>query len=84
MNKYKLVLLKSVKKIIKMMDEKLRSRVKKSFVVIEENPHIGKKLKGKLQGYYSYKVRPLRIIYRINKQKLEIIVIKTAHRKGAY
>lgn len=84
MKKYKLVVTKSAEKAFRKLDNKLQRKVLKSLAAIEENPFIGKKLKGELKEYYSFKTWPLRIIYRIVKQKLEILVVKIGQREGVY
>jgi len=51
---------------------------------LAKNPFQGKKLKGKLEGVYSYRVWPYRIIYKIYKNLLLIVIIQIGHRQGIY
>lgn len=51
---------------------------------LAENPFAGKKLKGELDGLYSVRVWPYRIIYEIYKKKLLVLVIRIGHRQEAY
>lgn len=51
---------------------------------IAANPFVGKKLNGKLDGLYSYRVWPYRIIYKIYKKLLLVIIIRIGHREGIY
>lgn len=51
---------------------------------LAKNPFQGKKLQGKLEGVYSYRVWPYRIIYKIYKTQLLIIIIHIGQRQGVY
>lgn len=48
------------------------------------NPRLGKELVGRLSGLRSRRVGMYRIIYRIEEQKLMVIVLKARHRKNMY
>lgn len=52
--------------------------------IIAENPFSGKKLDGELSGFYSYRVWPYRIIYKVYKNILVVIVVHIGHRQGIY
>ncbi|OJI06872.1 hypothetical protein BK004_01900 [bacterium CG10_46_32] len=51
---------------------------------IEANPFLGKKLHGKREGQYSFRVWPYRIVYKIYKNELLVVVIEFGHRQGVY
>lgn len=60
---------------------------KKILVILPEiaiNPFAGKKLNGKLDGLYSYRVWPYRIIYKVYKKLLLIMIIRIGHRGKIY
>ena len=61
-----------------------RERILAILPAIAQNPFVGKKLDGELNGLYSYRVWPYRIIYKTYKQLLVIIVVRIGHRQGAY
>lgn len=61
-----------------------RVKIKKKLISLENNPLSGKKLGGKLVGYFSIKAWPYRILYEINKKKNIIEVHKISHRQDAY
>lgn len=61
-----------------------QTKIKKKLTALQQNPHIGKKLGGKLEGDRSLNVWPYRIIYSINKKQDEILVSNILHRQGAY
>jgi mRNA interferase RelE/StbE len=70
------------------IDKKLYAKIE-NFVYpqLRENPHYGtsiKKLKGKLEGYYRYRLGNYRLFYLIEDEKLIIAVIDFKHRQQAY
>lgn len=52
--------------------------------IIARDSFIGKKLSGKLNGLYSYRIWPCRIIYKIYKNILLVVIIRIGQRQGAY
>jgi len=52
--------------------------------VIQDDPFSGKQLHGPRAGQYSFRVWPYRIIYRVEKEKLLVLVIAFGHRQGVY
>ncbi|MBU1177273.1 type II toxin-antitoxin system RelE/ParE family toxin, partial [Patescibacteria group bacterium] len=44
------------------------------------DPYLGKRLKGELKSYYSYRVWSYRIIYEIKKKELVILIIRIDYR----
>ena len=59
-------------------------KVRKKFLLLEENPTAGKKLTGELAGIRSLRAWPYRIIYEINGTEKRVEILKIAHRQGAY
>lgn len=51
---------------------------------LRENPYAGKALKGRYRGLYSLRVRRFRAIYRIDGDKLKILILKIGERQGIY
>ncbi len=68
--------LKSIK------DRILIERIKKQLTRIIENPNIGKPLRYYLRGERTIYVKPYRLIYAIDKDKL--ILLRFLHRKKVY
>ncbi len=50
-----------------------------------DNPHrVGKALRGQLAGIYSARRGTYRVLYRINEQDREVVVLRIEHRRDAY
>jgi len=81
---YQLIVQKRAEKDLNRISEKDRSKIMTALFDLREDPYIGKVLKGGLVGYRSLRVWPYRIIYRINKKKLMVLVVKIGHRQGIY
>jgi len=58
-------------------------RLKKKLVYFSVEAVQGKKLSGKLRGFYSLRVWPYRIIYFFQ-NKNEVWIVHIKHRKDAY
>lgn len=67
----------------KLRDKKLEKRIRDAKIKLEQNPIVGKKLTGKLEGQYSLRVWPYRIVYFVN-QKNDVIITDIRHRKDVY
>jgi len=81
---YQVVVPKKAQKELDKVDTRYRLRILTALIDLGNNPYIGKKLKGKHSGEWSFVVVPYRIIYRIKKQELIVLVIRIKHRQGAY
>lgn len=81
---YKVILARIAEKDLNKISRKHKPQVIAALFDIKENPYLGKSLKGKFFGYYSLRAWPYRIIYRINKNKSIIFVIRIGHRQGIY
>lgn len=51
---------------------------------LAENPYIGKKLQGELQGCYSLRVWPYRVVYLVVKKDRTVLIIRIAGRARVY
>jgi mRNA-degrading endonuclease RelE of RelBE toxin-antitoxin system len=75
---YKATVLKQLKQL--QLSEKKKVLQKLSY--LQENPLMGKQLKGGLSGLRSLRAWPYRIVYEIKGEK--IVVLSVAHRKELY
>ncbi len=61
-----------------------QKKVNKKLLSLEQNPLSGKKLSGELQGVYTLRAWPYRILYEINALEKRIEIHKILHRQGSY
>jgi mRNA-degrading endonuclease RelE of RelBE toxin-antitoxin system len=69
-------------KALESIDVRFKERLKEAIRELSRNPLLGKKLKGALAGLRSYRVGSFRIVYRFNKELLEVVYIDD--RKDVY
>jgi len=81
---YKIRIKPKAEKALKKIPKKDYYRFLSSLNKLTVNPFVDKKLDGNLNGLYSLRIWPYRIIYTIYKDKLLIIIIKIGHRQGIY
>ncbi len=72
---YKLRVPDSLAKLVRGMHPHLKRKIKASLGLILSNPNEGKALKNDLAGLRSFRVSRFRIIYRIQKNVIEIIAV---------
>ncbi len=84
MSTYQVILVKSVQKKLKKLPKAKQSAVLKAIKELEKDPFLGKPLSGELAGRFSVRVWPYRIIYKIEKNRLVVIVLNIGHRQGVY
>lgn len=65
-------------------DQRLFDRVESSLGRLLDPPEVGKPLVGPLEGHRSLRVGHLRIIYRIDSERSEILALDISPRGGAY
>lgn len=70
------------KDVRKTKDRKLRERLGKQISKLIENPGFGKPLRYDLRGEWTIYVRPYRLIYKVEGDRL--ILLRFEHRKEAY
>jgi len=82
--KYKVIVPNSVKKALISIPLPWRMRIMEAIELLPENPFMGEKLWGKLEGKRKIRIHPYRIIYEIDKNNRIIIILETGHRQGIY
>lgn len=75
---------KEAEKNLSKIPQDYQNKILAVLAIISKEPFLGKKLDGKLDGLYSYRVGHYRIIYKVYKEHLLIIIIRIKHRQGAY
>lgn len=71
-------------KALKKIPKNWQRRILKAIEPLKQNPFLGKTLKGEFEGFFSLRVWPYRIIYRIERKKLIIVLVDIGHRQGIY
>jgi addiction module RelE/StbE family toxin len=66
----------------KIKDKGLKEKLKKQITKITENPNFGKPLRYDLKGEWSIYVKPYRLIYKVEGDKL--ILLRFKHRDYVY
>lgn len=73
---------KYLSKIPKMFQDRIKRYIDSE---LSKSPFsAGKRLKGKLSGYWSFRICEYRVIYKIDEQRITILIIKIGHRKDVY
>ncbi len=80
----KVALSKDAQKQYKRLPIKEQKKINKNLANLEQNPLTGKKLEGEMQGIYSLRAWPYRILYEINALEKRIEIHKILHRQGSY
>lgn len=76
--RYKPIVIKQLKKLPLSQKKKIIRKLE----LLSSHPQSGKMLKGELEGFYSFRVWPYRIIYKI--QAKSLIIFSIAHRQSVY
>jgi mRNA interferase RelE/StbE len=72
---YRLRIPQSVAALVRGMHPHLKRKVRAALKQILSNPNEGQSLKGELAGLRSFRVSRFRIIYRIQKNHVELVAI---------
>lgn len=74
--------LKDLKKLDRKIAKKVVEKVKNC--LIKDLVELGTQLKGSLKGFCRYRVGDYRIIYALDHEEKEVIILKISHRKKIY
>jgi mRNA interferase RelE/StbE len=81
---YQIVLSRTAEKDLDKVNEKYKAHIFAALFDLRKNPYSGKKLEGKFRDCYSLRIGVYRIIYKIYKNKLNVLVIRIGSRQGVY
>lgn len=84
MVKYRIVFAPTAEKQFLRLTKLVRLRVAQAIAKLAFDPHLGKRLKGELAEYRSYRVGDYRVVYFIRRKLVQIEIIRVAHRREAY
>ena len=79
-----LVYTASAAKAIRRLDPAVRRRVRAALETLQGDPDRGKPLHLSLKCLRSWRTGDYRIIYRINNDRLEVLVVALGHRREVY
>ena len=71
-------------KAIKKLDPTVRTRVRAGIDALREDPYRGKPLQLTLKGLYSWRTGDWRIVYRTERQRIEVVHATLGHRREVY
>lgn len=71
-------------KQFKNIPQNKQQKIREVLSSLAVTPHIGKPLRGQLEGNYSLRCWPYRIIYQIDGKNQQVFVLAIIHRQGAY
>jgi len=81
---YEVILENPAEKFLKKINAKEQERIIEKLRLLKENPHLGIPLIGDLSGLWKLRIGDYRAIYKIEKEKLIVFVLKIGHRKNVY
>lgn len=71
-------------KAIRKLDLQVKARVRAAIDALHEDPHRGKPLQFTLKGLHSWRTGDWRIVYRIDGERIEILIVTVGHRREVY
>jgi mRNA interferase RelE/StbE len=81
---YSIFYTEEAKSLIEKLPAKRQRQIKNAAERLANNPFLGKGLTQELTGMWSYRSGDFRIIYRIERNKMIIIVLTLGYRKDIY
>jgi mRNA interferase RelE/StbE len=84
---YEILLTKDAQRFYEKADTVLVKKMNRCFEQLTNNPsdHSNiKSLKGQLAGHYRYRLGDWRVVYRVEEQKKQVVILLIIHRKNAY
>lgn len=84
---YEVLLSPDAQKTYQRANRGLAKKIARCLEQLEQNPRLHpniKALKGELSGYYRYRLGDYRLLYRINDEHVQVVVIAIAHRSKVY
>ena len=83
MRRHEVKVPKHVMKQIQDISLPWRDRITRTINLLESDPFIGKKMRGKYEGRWKLRVWPYRIYYSVIKQEKRVIILNVRHRGSA-
>ncbi len=74
----------SAARAIRKLDPQIRRRVRAALDKLQEDPERGKSLQLSLKGLRSWRTGDYRIVYRLQTDQIEVLVVAVGHRREVY
>ena len=81
---YHVTITRSAEKELDRIPQKFAEHIEQGLESLAGNPRPRQSKKLKNTDYFRFRVGNYRVVYQINDQKREILVVRIAHRKEAY
>jgi mRNA-degrading endonuclease RelE of RelBE toxin-antitoxin system len=81
---YQLLYSKASRDQIKKLHPDIKSIIRDRLKTIAQKPYVGKHLERDLSGYFSFRARRFRIIYKVREEDQTIEVHYVGHRRDIY
>jgi mRNA interferase RelE/StbE len=81
---YKILYSETVREQIRFLHPRIKPDIKSGLENIRDNPYIGKRLQKELSGYFSFRIKRFRIVYKINDTERSVEIHHIGHRKNIY
>ena len=66
------------------LDKLTVRRIIQTLDLLKENPHLGKNLRGQLEGFRSLRVGDFRVIYTVEESSRTVVLRAVGHRRVIY
>ena len=81
---YRLVYSETSGKIIRRLHPSIKPLIRQKIGALQDNPFLGKALERELTGYYSFKSKKYRVIYRLDHPGKTIQIHYVGYRRDIY
>ena len=81
---WRLVITPKVQKAFGSFPPETRQYIRRALEDIAQDPWIGKPLRDDLTGFYSFRSKRFRVVYRIERKIITVVVVAIGPRKTVY
>jgi len=82
--KYSLVSARSFLRDLRRLDKLTVRRILQTLELLKENAHLGKNLRGQLEGFRSLRVGDFRVVYTVEESSRTVVLRAVGHRRVIY
>lgn len=85
--RYELRLTREALRVYESVDAVLLKKLHRCFDILRQDPYThpnSKRLTGVLSGYWRYRVGDWRVVYQVQEEPQQVIIITIAHRSQVY